>query len=117
MKINEKNPPRVFYPAKDKSFAVKECAEINLEVNEQVTFVTPSGRKHDVAAKEWGFYATQSANSRLKNEGFKTALVRNAVGRYYVMIVEKDKTDEFFDYLSKDNQKVVQWLDEEDLVE
>ena len=44
-------------------------------------------------AKIGGFYSTPSINGRLKNEGFKTALVENLKGQVYVMSVDSERID------------------------
>jgi hypothetical protein len=112
MIFEEKNPPRTFQVGKEASIEISDCGELHLAPNEQITFVTSSGRRHDFAAKDWGFYATPSLNGRLKDEGFKTALVRNAQGRHYILVVEEGFLGAFFDYLKSEDQCLVEWLDE-----
>ena len=68
-----------------------------------------------ILCKDWGFYSTPSINGRLKNEGFKTALVENQNGQIYVMSVDKDKLDLFEKYCKDENQTVLEWLDERKL--
>jgi hypothetical protein len=113
MKIIQKNPSREFKVGHEQSIAIKDCGEIFLEANEQVTFLTADNAEYDVCRKEWGYYATPSMNDRLKRFGFKTALVKNAKGQLYIMIVEKDKMKSFYNYLDSENNRVVQWLDEQ----
>ncbi|HID28861.1 MAG TPA: hypothetical protein EYP19_02520, partial [Desulfobacterales bacterium] len=91
MKFQAQEPPRVFRVGIKQDIEMHDCGRMYLHPDEQITFVTPSGKEHDFAAKSWGFYATPSINSRLKDQGFKTALVRNRSGRLYVMVVEKEK--------------------------
>jgi phage terminase large subunit-like protein len=112
MKIRAKNPPRVFNVGKNSEIKISDCGEVELNPDEQVTFLTSSGKHYDVVAKSWGFYATSSVNARLKKEGFKAALVKNTQGRYYVMIVEKEKIGNFEAYLRMEQNKVEKWLDE-----
>lgn len=112
MKFLPKIPPRIFRVGIHKEIEMADCGDIWLEPNEQVTFVTPSGKRHDFAAKSWGFYATPSVNSRLVKEGLKTALVRNWQGRYYIMVVDPEHMGDFQKYLRKDRNKVIEWLDE-----
>ncbi len=90
---------------------IKDQGKIYLNNDELVSFVTKTGREYDFVAKNWGFYASPSLNSRLVKEGFKSALVKNGNGQIYLMIVDKDKIDEFNEYIQGD-QKVVVWLDE-----
>ena len=79
--------------------------DICLGDDEQVTFKSQSGTKYDFAKKNWGYYATQSINHRFKNEGFKTALVINKDKRIYIMVVEIEYLDKFFEYCEEENQK------------
>lgn len=110
MKIDIKETPREF---KAKKFTIRDYGKIFLDSDEMVSFVTKDGKEFDFTAKNWGFYATPSMNSRLTNQGFKTALVVNENNQLYIMAVEKDKLIEFFEYL-KDEQdnRVLCWLDE-----
>lgn len=113
MRLAEKNPPRVFEPAP--GIAIRDCGDVELRPDEQVTIVTESGKRMDVAAKDFGFYATPSVNGRLKNEGFKTALVRNARGQVYVMVVDRERMADFERYCGAERQTVLEWLDERPL--
>jgi hypothetical protein len=116
MDIKIKAPPRFFKPRKDKDIIIADCGELFLEPNEQISFVTISGKRHDFAAKDWGFYATPSVNSRLKNEGFKTALVGNTFGQVYIMVVDSEKLELFLEYCRVEEQVILEWLDERLLV-
>ena len=112
MKIIKKRPPREYKVGVDSQITIKDCGSILLEDNEQITFLTSNEKEYDVAKKDWGFYATPSVNSRLKNQGFKTALVRNSIGQLYIMLVEKDKLGIFKTYLREEKNEVIEWLDE-----
>lgn len=110
MKLNINKDARLFNV---KGVTIKDFGKISLAENEMISFQTNSKKEYDFVAKEWGFYASPSLNSRLKKEGFKTALVVNETNQVYVMVVEKDKIEKFKIYL-KDNQdnRVICWLDE-----
>ncbi len=112
MKIEPTHPARVFQVGLERQISIADCGSIHLEPDEQVTFVTSSGKEHDFVAKSWGFYATPSINGRLVDQGFKTALVKNSIGRYYVMVVEADRVSDFTDYIREERHEVVEWLDE-----
>jgi hypothetical protein len=112
LKITITDPPRIFHVGIDKSIQVSDCGRICLEPGEQVTFVTAEGKEHDFAAKSWGFYATPSVNGRLAKQGFKTALVKNSFGKYYIMVVDSDRMEQFLKYLRAEKQEIVEWLDE-----
>ncbi|MCA9243516.1 MAG: hypothetical protein KDA32_06150 [Phycisphaerales bacterium] len=114
MLIEPKQPPRAFRVGVDRRIEISDCGDIHLAPDEQVTFVTPDGKRHDFAAKEWGFYATPSVNGRLAHEGFRTALVRNEQRRYYVMVVNQARLNAFEAYLREERQTLVEWLDERD---
>lgn len=116
MKLDLKNSPRTFRVGLEQQIEISDCGTVRLSANEQVTFVTDSGKEYDVAAKDWGFYATPSMNGRLKNQGFKTALVRNSKGQVYIMLVEPEKMDLFQQYLTDDKNEVVEWLDEQPII-
>jgi len=106
MKIYNKN--RAF---KINDIALKEVAKIELEDNEMITFIKDNN-EYDFVAKDWGYYATPSINGRLKNFGYKTALVKNSYGKFYINIVEKEKLEQFYEYIDKEKSEVIEWLDE-----
>tara|TARA_B100001063_G_scaffold243820_1_gene275244 strand:- start:479 stop:826 length:348 start_codon:yes stop_codon:yes gene_type:complete len=110
MKFKSNNPPRIFKVGHDKKISISDMGDIHLEPDEQVTFVTDGGDRHDFCRKNWGFYATPSINSRLKNENFITALVANKNNNLYVMVVEKSKIKEFRKYLKYDDLTVISWF-------
>ena len=112
MKIEPLLPPRKFFIGLDDHIEIKHCANISLDDNEQITFITNLGKEYDVVRKDWGYYGTPSVNGRLKKFGFKTALVKNVNEMIFVMIVEKDKIEQFNKYISKSKQEIIQWLDE-----
>lgn len=112
MKVTKIDPPRVFHVGVEGSITISDCARVHLDANEQVTFVTEDGKEHDFARKSWGYYATPSVNGRLVDQGFKTALVRNAAGRVYVIVVEAERLAEFNEYVQRERLVVEEWLDE-----
>ena len=109
MKVNKKS--RSFLTGIRKKEKIIDVGKILLKKNEMVTFVTKNNSKHEVTKKEWGFYATQSINHRLKKK-FKTALVINSQKRIYIMMVEKTKMKLFKKYCKLEKQEVLIWLDE-----
>lgn len=115
MKLEIKDSPRKFQPRKDRDIIISDLGNVMLEPNEQLTFVNSEGMCHDFAAKDWGFYATPSINGRLKNEGFKTALVRNEFHQIYVMVVNPAKLELFQKYCVEEDQEILEWLDERPL--
>jgi len=113
MKFEVKKPPRIFEVGDRNKITIADCAELDLEPNEQVTFKTASGAEYDVTRKEWGYYATPSTNGRLKRFGWRTALVKNPRGQYYVFLMEPGKQAEFDAYLKEEGLSVVKWLDDD----
>ena len=105
--------PRRFRVARG-DITIADYGQVMLDADEMVSFQTASGRQCDFAAKEWGFYPTSSPNSRMKNEGFKVALVRDVNNKIQINVVETGKIDSFNSYLSahQSGPHVVCWLDE-----
>lgn len=116
MKFNAAVPPREFSVG-SAGITLKDCGQLALEADEQVTLVTPYGAEYDVARKSWGFYATPSVNGRLRRFGWKTALVRGADGRAYVMLVEEACESMFREYLGAEKHRLLCWLDDDAVLE
>ncbi len=112
MRFERTDPVRAFRVGLEGQISISDCGRVYLESDEQVTFVTPAGKEHDFVAKSWGFYATPSINGRLADQGFKTALVKNSLGKYYIMVVDPDKMVDFNAYLENERHKLAEWLDE-----
>ena len=66
-----------------------------------------------MARKDWGFYATPSLNGRLKNFALRGVMIKNRIGRYFIMLVEAGKEDLFQRYLDVEGLEVVTWLDDD----
>lgn len=111
MKVKFKKKARKFKVGINKKIIISDLGEIILKPNEQITFTTESLARHDVARKNWGFYATQSVNSRLKKK-FKTAIVVNPLKRVFIMLVERKHISKFKRYCKEEDQRVLMWLDE-----
>ena len=112
VKINR--PPRSFRPGRSAA-EITDCGHIRLGPDEQVTFTTEAGAENDVVRKAWGFYATGSLNGRLPRNRLRPALVRNGQERYYVVLVEDGRLDEFRQYLGEEGLVIATWLDDETL--
>jgi 2-polyprenyl-3-methyl-5-hydroxy-6-metoxy-1,4-benzoquinol methylase len=111
VKFTPIDPPRVFQTGRDEPIAIRDCGRIALEPDEQVTFVTESGSEYDVTRKAWGFYAAPSLNGRLLDYGLHAALARSLVGKYYLFLVQRGCEDAFADYLRREQNVLVRWLD------
>jgi len=111
MKLRVNDPPRTFSIGRGDPITIKDCAHIELEPNEQVTFVTADGKQYDVARKAWGFYATPSLNARLLDFKLRAVLVRSPTAKYYVMLVERGKEKDLEAYLAAEQNEIARWLD------
>jgi hypothetical protein len=114
MKITPIDPPRKFtVGTSEVKFDMKDCGRIELDRDEQVTFLTESGAEYDVARKDWGFYATPSLNGRLQGFGLRGVLICNTItGRYFVLLVESGHEASFQRYMEQESLEIVAWLDE-----
>lgn len=118
MKFLPNTPPRKFsVGSESNAVVISDCAHIRLEPEEQVTFVSPSESEYDVVRKSWGYYGTPSLNKRLKAFNLRSALVKNQEGSFYIHLVEKGQESEHRDYLDCDGQKVITWLDDDNVLE
>ncbi len=111
MKLTVQDPPREFTPCPE--VQIKDCARIELEANEQVTFITRTGAEYDVVRKTWGFYATPSLNGRLAKFDLRAVLVKNGADFFFLLLVEKEKEAEFQKYADSENLSIVCWMDNE----
>jgi len=113
MKCDFLPTPRKFNPIE--SITLKDMGSIQLDLDEQLTFVTENGQKNDIVRKSWGYYLTNSLNHTLKRQGFKTALVGSSFGgrkSLFVKLVEEKKQNEFLSYLAANSSELICWLDE-----
>jgi hypothetical protein len=111
MKIQVKDPPREFVVGRGSVIQIRDCARIELDADEQITFATPAGGEYDVARKSWGFYATPSTNARLSRFGLRAALARSCENKYFVYLVESGHEEDFRGYLEREKNEVIAWLD------
>lgn len=109
LRLVPNDPPREFEAG---GVRLRDCGRILLEPDEQVTFTTEDGAEHDVARKEWGFYATPSLNARLPALGLRPVLVASPAGRYYLLLVETGKEQAFEEYAREQGLAVVARLDD-----
>ncbi|MDD1673295.1 MAG: hypothetical protein LUP99_02670 [Methanomicrobiales archaeon] len=113
MKIREHEPPREFRAG---PVRIRHCATINLEPDEQVTFITSDGHEYDVVRKDWGYYATPSMNGRLREQGLRSALVSNNQGKIFLRLVEQERVEAFRAYLAQQQEFLLSWLDSDEEV-
>ena len=89
---------------------IRDYGKVELAPGEMISVVTASGRECDVTAMDWGLYLAPSLNGRLAAQGFRTALVENPQGKFFLNAVEQDKRESFERYLSEQGSRVVSWL-------
>jgi len=112
MKFAPKVPPRRFPVGNAVKFDMKDCGELMLGADEQVTFKTERGGEYDIARKDWGFYATPSLNGRLEQFGLRAVLIRNrATGRYFILLVERGEEARFDAYMAREGLDLITWMD------
>lgn len=111
MNLKRNEPPREFRVGSGAGITIRHCADVELEPDEQVTFVTAGGTEYDVVRKVWGYYATPSLNGRLAAKGLRAVLVRNEAGRLYLLLVERGCEPQFEAYAATERQGIVCWLD------
>jgi len=116
MEIKRIEPPREFGVGK-RGGTLRHCADVQLDADEQVTFVAAGGSEHDLVRKSWGYYATGSLNGRLPEHGLRPVLCigvpreGESARRAYLMLVEPEGEPQFRDYLRGEGMEVVCWLD------
>jgi hypothetical protein len=112
LKFLPQQPPRAFQVGPQGQITIFDHGKIDLQPNEQVTFILPQGGEYDVTRKEWGFYATPSLNGRLEKFGLRGVLIKNrGTKRFFVLLVEKGKDAAFEEYCRTENLEAVVWMD------
>jgi hypothetical protein len=117
MKLAIQDPPREFGVGEGGAIRLKDCAQITLAPDEQVTFLTESGGEYDVVRKSWGFYATPSLNRRLERFNLRAVLVKSSTKQYFIMLVERGNEPVFQRYLEQTQQVVICWMDGSEALE
>jgi hypothetical protein len=112
MKFNVKSVPRIF-PVGISQIPLSHVADIDLEPDEMVTFVTEGNLEYDVCRKSWGYYATPSLGGRLRAFGWRAAVMRNIVTRHcFVVLVQEGMEDDWVEYMLVERQELVMWIDD-----
>ena len=109
MKIYKKKILKIFWFKVFKN-KIKDCGNIFLKTNEQISFSTRDKMKYDFTKTEWGFYATPSINKRLKDNKLTAYIVKNTYNfKIFVLVVENKKKKLFKNYLKREKLKVIPW--------
>jgi hypothetical protein len=112
MKIEVNSDPRIF-PVGIAHTQLSHVADIDLQSDEMVTFVTDGELEYDVCRKSWGYYATPSLGGRLRAFGWRAAVMRNIDTRHcFVVLVQEGREDEWMAYMLIERQELVLWIDD-----
>ncbi len=111
MKVDSKIPPREYRVGRDQAICIKDCAHIELGDDEQITLTTQSGTEFDILRKSWGYFATPSLNGRLLDFRLHAVMIRSPQEKFYLVLVEEAKRQEFLDYIAFENLEVAAWMD------
>ena len=112
MKFEVNSDPRIF-PVGIAHTQLSHVADIDLEADEMVTFVTEGNIEYDVCRKSWGYYATPSLGGRLRAFGWRAAVMRNIDTRHcFVVLVQEDMENEWMAYMLLERQELVLWIDD-----
>ena len=109
MKFYKRKKKRKFIASKNSKLELNDIGKIELKIKEHLT-IQVNKKKNEICAMDWGLYATSSINSRLKKEGFRTAIVKNQKNKIFIMIVDKNKIKSFFNYCKIESLKIIKWL-------
>lgn len=121
MDLKRVEPPREFAVGR-RGGRLRHCADVELDADEQVTFIGPTGSEHDLVRKSWGYYATASLNGRLPEHGLHAALCigvprdGESARRAYLMLVEAEQRESFEEYLAGEEMRVLCWLDDDEAI-
>jgi len=116
MEFRKISPAREF-PVGNGDIVISHCANLILDTDEQVTFLTGDGKEYDVVRKPWGYYATPSLNGRLKRNGLRAGLTRSIQsGLFFVVLVDEGHSEEWSEYCANEGQELVAWLDSDDFL-
>jgi len=114
MNFIEIKPPRRFTAG---SVEIQHCANVELHPDEQVTFMTETGKEYDVMRKSWGYFATPSINHRLKKFGLRVVLIQDSMNKRFICLVEEGKEGEFRSFLNNDKASILCWFGSDESVE
>ena len=113
----EKNPPREFEVGFEYKRIIKDCGTVEMDTNEQVTFITKSGGEYDVTKKDWGFYMGPSLNGRLSSFKFRPVLVKNRLNHFFMLLMEAGFEESFQKYLAEEQLSIISWMHTDDDLE
>jgi hypothetical protein len=111
LKFTRNEPSRIFEVGYAVKRSITDCGRVELGADEQITFVTEAGNEYDVTRKSFGFYATPSLNGRLEKFSLRAVLTKNISGKFFLLLIEKGKEDDFLKYLEEERMDIICWMD------
>lgn len=90
---------------------ISDFGLVLLDPGEMISVGQDEDGQCDVTATPFGFYLG-SSDVRMRDNGFRVALVENGAGKKFVMAVLKTKMDAFQAYLAEEQSHIILWLDE-----
>jgi hypothetical protein len=102
MKVKKTN--RSWYVGKKENIKIYEKAKIELNQNEQISFIDKNGSDiYEICKKIWGFYLSPSINKRLKNYNHKIYLTKDKFNKVFIMAVSLNQIKKFKFYCKSEN--------------
>lgn len=114
IKVDLKTSPRTF---KLGNFTMIDHGKIHFmseqkDTNEFFSLTNAKNMECDIAATSWGYYLGPSLNSRLKNQGFRSAIMVNKMSQLYIVAIDEGEMEKFNSYIKQNDLKVITWLDD-----
>jgi len=104
MKIKKKD--RSWKVGEKKTINITEKIKIELDDNEQASFVEKNGNySYEVCKKNWGYYLSPSINKRMKDYNHKIYLTKDESNKIFIMAVKSKKIQSFILYCKSENLK------------
>ena len=89
---------------KKENIKIYEKAKIELNQNEQISFIDKNGCDiYEICKKTWGFYLSPSINKRLKNYNHKIYLTKDKFNKVFIMAVSLNQIKKFKFYCKSEN--------------
>ena len=110
------SPARKFFVGKAyNDIEIQHCATLWLQPNEMITFAAKDDLNgYDITCKDWGYYLTQSINSRLSSQDLKVFVIEGIDdGKQFIVSVKADDASffSFNSYLNSEKLKIIHCFD------
>lgn len=108
MKHFLKKQPREFEVG---GHVIRDHGFVSLDTGDMISVRAPGGGDCDVTATSWGLYLGPSLNGRLRDNGYRAAMVRNPQGKFFLMAVCVGREADFQVYVDDQQIEIMQWFD------